>query len=283
MTTRNPLAALTALDDLPRVEERGPQPSLVLRQWAETGTLWEALADTRERLNTRLQAAGGEAGAVFVASVDDHADGALDLSVGVLLTAPAVPFADLKPDTLAGGTFLRATYSGGAADLPAIYDGLTQLAQGLRYRRTGLPLVLFGAGPPPATLLIPVRRAEAAPSEPALAGVALTADDAGALADWYASVLGVTFAAHGPERVQVEANGATWATPRFVVAPSGRVDEQGRPPLALRFRVPDLATAMERVLAQGVVVLSRERRPDGPAALVRDPNGVFVELWEAEG
>jgi glyoxylase I family protein len=115
-----------------------------------------------------------------------------------------------------------------------------------------------------------------------IGGFFFAATDPGALAQWYASTLGVDPAPESYEQPSWwQQAGAT------VVAPMPRDAEhlqRSNGTFAVTFRVADLDAMVAQVRGHGVeVVVDPTTYPNGRFADLADPEGNAVQLWEPAG
>ena len=116
-----------------------------------------------------------------------------------------------------------------------------------------------------------------------IGGFFFTADDPGALAAWYADVLGVTLPPSSYDgEVWTQRAGPTVFAPFGADAAESPVI--GRAGWGINFRVRDLDALVDKLRAKGVdVAVDGEEYPNGRFAQLRDPEGNAIQLWEPSG
>jgi glyoxylase I family protein len=115
-----------------------------------------------------------------------------------------------------------------------------------------------------------------------IGGFFFAARDAGALGEWYSSVLGV---AQPPVSYDVpswqQSAGPTVFAPMDAGASVLRAPGAG---WSLNFRVDDLDAMVAQLREQGVEVeVDPETYPNGRFADLRDPEGNAIQLWQVAG
>ncbi|WP_293906868.1 VOC family protein [Phenylobacterium sp.] len=109
-----------------------------------------------------------------------------------------------------------------------------------------------------------------------IGGVFVKAQDTGALAEWYARVLG--FPTEGGHAMwPPPAGGFTLWSP--FQATSDYFDPSTQP-FMLNLRVDDIDGMVARVEAAGEALMGRQDESYGRFAWLMDPQGLKIELWE---